>query len=132
MSTPKKSKNEQLMEQLLTELQSVRAELAEVKAKQAAGSKTSGKDRPRPGVWYEIKGFPSEKHPPQCIRVMRCLYTTAPEGPKKMSEMDVFNALMGPDTNLGAWNYRQTPFHIFKYYHVPMISGEYLTGPHNY
>ena len=131
----KKADNNEVLNQLLMAVTMLTKEVADLKAKQAAAPTAPKKEKakkgePRPDVWYHIKGFPSEKRPPQCLRVFRVIAQAAPAG-GKMTEVDIWNALMGPDNKLGPWNYSQDPFYIFKYYRAPMIEGEYIQGPFN-
>jgi hypothetical protein len=135
----KKTKQAEQIEQLLAVVKSLSAQVAELTAKPAASEKpkrtSSEKGSPRVGVYYVIKGYPTDKRPPQCIKAMRALAQAAPEG-GRMTEMEIWNALMAepfPSTtaskSVGVWNYVQTPFHIFKYYKGPMVDAEYLLGP---
>lgn len=143
----KKDTRDELLEKLIGLVGSLQQEVAELKARPTASvverpKKTkSEKGAPRPNVYYVISGFPSEKRPPQCIRVFRAIAQAAPapaEGAKgsRMTEMDIWNALMAepfpstkPNPRLGAWNHVQTPFYIFKYYRADMIDAEYVQGP---
>lgn len=136
----KMSSKDELLMKLVDLVGDLQAEVRELKQQRHAAparvaKPKSEKGQPRPHVYYVIKGFPSEKRPPQCLRVFRALAQAAPEG-GRMTEMDVWNALMDgqfPSTkanaNVGAWNYSQTPFYIFKYYRADMIDAEYVQGP---
>ncbi len=129
------------MARLLEIVGALTAEITVLKQRPAAVSVAavrkpkSEKGAPRASVYYLVKGFPSEKRPPQCLRVYRAIAQAAPED-GRMTEMDVWNALMDgefPSTKanarLGAWNHVQTPFYIFKYYRQDMIAAEYVQGP---
>ncbi len=118
------------VEDLMAVIEGLKTQIAELSTTRTAApaAKTTKKGEPRPHVHYVLKGFPTEKYPPQCLRVMKCLAQAAPEG-GKMTETEIWDALMGEGNKLGTWNYRQTPFHIFKYYHNPMVDGDYLRGP---
>ncbi len=128
----KKTKKDETIEQLAAQVAALTQTVAELLATRASApvpaKSAHKKGTPRPDVFYVIKGYPTEKFPPQCLKVMRTLAQAAPEG-GKMSEVQVWEALMGEGNKLGAWNYRQDPFHIFKYYKNPMSDGEYLRGP---
>jgi hypothetical protein len=129
----KMGKQDELLAKLLEAVGHLTDEVAELKARPTlvappAARKKSEKGQPRPTVYYVLKGFPTEKRPPQCLRVMRALAQAAPEG-GKMTEVEVWNALMGPGNKLGPWNYQQSPFYIFKYYRADMIDAGYVVGP---
>lgn len=135
----KMSKQDEMLAQLVALVGDLSAQVASLKANQAATPTAkkakSEKGAPRPDVYYVIKGFPSEKRPPQCLKVYRAIAQAAPEG-GRMTETDIWNALMDgnhPSTkankNVGSWNYAQTPYYIFKYYRADMINAEYVSGP---
>jgi len=136
----KMGKQDELLAKLLEAVGHLTDEVAELKARPTlvaapAARKKSEKGQPRPTVYYVLKGFPTEKRPPQCLRVMRALAQAAPEG-GKMTELDIWNTLMAesfpslkPNPSLGPWNYVQDPFYIFRYYKLQMIEGDYLLGP---
>jgi hypothetical protein len=67
--------------------------------------------------------------------VFRAIAQAAPAD-GRMTEMEVWNALMSEpfpseraSKSVGSWNYRQTPFYIFRYYRKDMINAEYIKGP---
>ena len=133
----KKAKKEEpvdpMVAALLEEIRSLRADVNALKSQPnvvSVAKKVSVKGQPRPNVKYKLLGYPSEGFPPQCLRVMRCLAQSAPEG-GEMNEVQIYDALMGPDSTLGAWNYNQTPYHIFKYYSPQMRGADFMRGPFN-
>lgn len=128
-----KPKKEDTMAQLIALVGDLAKQVADLKAQRvapAAPKRDHKKGEPRPNVWYEIKGYPNENFPLQCLRVMRCIAQATPED-RKMTETQIWEALMGEDSKLGPWSYRQDPFYIFKYYRAKMIDGEYVRGPFN-
>lgn len=125
------AKNDDKIAELLALVGNLSAQVEEMKAARVAPEvekRSSKKGTPRLHVFYELLGYPKEKFPPQCLRVMRCLAQAAPEG-GKMTEVEVWDALMGEKSTIGPWHYRQDPFYIFKYYRAQMIDGDYLRGP---
>lgn len=135
-----------LLRQLVEKVGELSQQVAELKQGRSAPATRqarpkSEKGQPRPNVYYVVRGFPSDKRPPQCIRVYRALAQAAPapaegEQHSRMTELDVWNALMAepfpstkPNPRLGAWNHVQTPYYIFKYYRADMINAEFVAGP---
>lgn len=129
-----KMTNTEMMKLLLGKLEQLSTEVATLKAERASGpieSKPKGKKGdPRPDIHYVIAGRPTAdaQIPPQYRRVINCLAQAAPEG-GRMTEVEVWNALMGEASKLGAWSYRQDAFYIFKYYRAKMIESGYVKGP---
>lgn len=137
----KPTNSEELLQKLLDTISSLSKEVADLKARPAEVATVApkrskaNKGAPRPFIYYTLRGYPTEKRPPQCLRVMRALAQAAPEG-GKMTELDIWNALMAEPfpsqkahPSLGPWNYVQDPFYIFRYYKLQMIDGDYLLGP---
>ena len=138
----KKMSKDEMMMALIQQMTALTQKVAELESRPATAAAApaarkpkSEKGAPRPDVFYVIKGFPSEKFPPQCLKVYRAIAQATPES-GKMTEVDIWNALMveaHPSTkaskSVGSWNYRQTPFYIFKYYRQDMIAAEYVLGP---
>ena len=140
-STPTKS--DEVLEKLLALVGNLTQEVAALKARPAqavslvASPKKSKAEKgaPREDVYYVINGFPTEKFPPQCLKVFRAIAQACGEN-HRMNEVEVWNALMDgahpsekASKSVGSWNYRQTPFYIFKYYRGVMVSAEYIAGP---
>lgn len=140
----KQEKQDMMLEQLLGLVTTLAHKVTELETRQVAPVATAGttakkskneKGAPRPDVYYVVKGYPSENRPPQCLKVFRAIAQACPAD-GKMTEMQVWDALMAEkfpaevaSKNVGSWNYRQTPFYIFRYYRKDMINAGFVLGP---
>lgn len=135
---PKKSKPMSLPEQLAVLVEAVtrlseKVEVLESGAsvRPATEASKSGvargkgeKGQPRANVWYQINNYPEKGHQPQCLLIYRAIAQACPES-RRMTEVEIANVV----AKVTPWPYRQTQFHIFKYYRPKMIDGGYISEP---